>query len=263
MPLIDLTRTLEEVAIEAFPPQLQPLHRIISPAINYTDHAAGAQIMSCVFGCSREELPCGEGWAEETLTLSSHLGTHVDAPWHYGSTSANGESASKVDEIPLEDLFLDAVVLDMSHLRGSGAAITVEALREALGKINYQIKPRDAVLLHTGHDQFAVTDPVAYNYPGLTAQSARFIADQGALVGGTDALGFDRPFHHMIQEYQTSKNKERIWDAHYAMRDYRFYVVQQLCNLGKLPSCGFKVGFFPLKIARASAAPARVVAFLD
>ncbi|MFI6582831.1 hypothetical protein [Embleya sp. NPDC050493] len=39
-------------------------------------------------------------------------------------------------------------------------------------------------------------------------------------------------------------------------------IVQQLANLATLPPAGFKVAFFPLKLARASAAPARVVAFV-
>ena len=47
------------------------------------------------------------------------------------------------------------------------------------------------------------------------------------------------------------------------MRKYRFYVVQQLANLQALPPFGFKVAFFPLKIVGASAAPARVVAFVE
>jgi kynurenine formamidase len=38
--------------------------------------------------------------------------------------------------------------------------------------------------------------------------------------------------------------------------------VQQLTNLAALPAHGFTVGFFPMKLARCSAAPARVVAFL-
>jgi hypothetical protein len=46
-------------------------------------------------------------------------------------------------------------------------------------------------------------------------------------------------------------------------RDREVFIVQQLTNLNALPATGFKVGFFPIKIARASAAPARVVAFVE
>lgn len=262
MKLVDLTRAIEQIDIAQFPEQLKPLYRILCPEIEYIGHGRGAQIMSEIFGCTQEDLPEGEGWAEENISLSTHLGTHVDAPWHYGSKTGL-QPAITVDEIPLEDLYLDGVVLDMTELLGTACAITVEHLEAALAKINYKIKPRDAVLLYTGHDRFALTDPVKYSYPGLTAKSARFIAEQGAIVGGTDALGFDRPFPAMVAHFQSSGDKTHIWDAHYAMRDYRFYVVQQLANLSALPSSGFKVAFFPIKIARASAAPARVVAFVD
>jgi len=260
--LIDLSRPLEHIPIDAFPDALKPLYRIISPEIEYVEHGQGASIMQAIFGCQKHDLPEGEGWAEENVTFSTHLGTHVDAPWHYGSKTGE-EAAITVDQIPLEELYLDGVVLDLTHLKGTGKAITVEDIEAALSKIDYKIKAKDAVLLRTDHDKFAITDPLRYNYPGLTAESATYIAEQGATVGGTDALGWDRPFHVMVQEYQSTKDKNKIWDAHYALRQYRFYVVQQLANLDKLPGKGFKVSFFPLKIKGASAAPSRVVAFVD
>jgi kynurenine formamidase len=261
MKLVDLTRPLENVDISEFPDMLKPLYRIVCPQIEYVGHAHGAEIMSALFGCSHADLPEGEGWAEENITISTHLGTHVDAPWHYGSKTGD-KAALTVDQIPLEELYLDTVVLDLTHLKGSGAAITKDDLIVALKKIDYQIKSGDAVLLRTDHDQFPLTAPIRYNYPGLTGESAAYLAECGAIVGGTDALGFDRPFHIMIAEYQKSGDRSKIWDAHYAMRQYRFYVVQQLANLNQLPPFGFKTAFFPLKIVGASAAPARVVAFV-
>jgi kynurenine formamidase len=108
-----------------------------------------------------------------------------------------------------------------------------------------------------------MNDPVRYLYPGLTRESALWLAEQGAKVGGTDATGWDRPFPMMIRDYQTTRDKRYIWDAHYALREVEFYVVQQLANLDKLPPHGFKVSFFPLKLVGASAAPARVVAFVE
>jgi hypothetical protein len=126
--LIDLTRHLQCVAKEKFPPPILPLYRIICPQIEFIDHDAGAAIMGQLFGCQKDELPEGEGWAEDNLTISSHLGTHVDAPWHYGSKTGE-EPAITVDQIPLEDLYAPAVVLDLSAKRGSGQAITVSRRR--------------------------------------------------------------------------------------------------------------------------------------
>lgn len=260
--LIDLTRPLETLEKKDFPPILMPLYRIIAPEVDFVDHQRGAKIMQEIFGCSASDLPDEEGWAEENLSISSHLGTHVDAPWHYGST-CNGARAKTVDEIPLSDLYLDGVVIDLSHLRGTGEGITVDDLENALAKIPYQIKPSDAVLIRTDHDKFALTDPMRYFYPGLTRESALWLAEKGIKVGGTDATGWDRPFPVMVNDFKLTGDKKHIWDAHYAYREAEVYVVQQLTNLDRLPPCGFKVAFFPLKLVGASAAPCRAVAFLE
>ncbi len=95
----------------------------------------------------------------------------------------------------------------------------------------------------------------------MTRESTLWLAEQGAKIGGTDAIGWDRPFPVMVADYQRTKDKRFIWDAHFACRDVEFYVVQQLANLDKLPPHGFKVSFFPVLLVGASAAPSRVVAF--
>jgi kynurenine formamidase len=260
--LVDLTRPLVALDKNAFPPVLLPLFRIIAPEVEYVDHKAGARVMSELFGCKDTDLPEGEGWAEENISISSHLGTHVDAPWHYGST-CEGKPAKTVEQIPLEDLYCNAVVLDMTAKKGSGQAITVDDLKQCLGKIDYTIQQGDAILIRTDHDKFELTDPLRYNYPGLERDSALWLARQGAKVGGTDALGWDRPFPAMISDWRKTGDKRFIWDAHFALREVEMYVVQQLANLDKLPPFGFKVAFFPIKLVGASAAPARVVAFLE
>ncbi|HMO23194.1 MAG TPA: cyclase family protein [Candidatus Melainabacteria bacterium] len=260
--LIDLTRPLAPVDPTKFPELLKPLLRIIAPEIEYVDNQAGAEIMMSFFGCGKDDLPDGEGWAEENISLSSHLGTHVDAPLHYGSKCGDSK-AKTIDQISLDDLYLDTVVLDLSHKRGTGGAITVDDLKQALDRIEYKIKERDAVLIRTDHDKYEITDPLKYNYPGLVGESALWLSEQGALVGGTDALGWDRPFMVMMMDYKRTGDKSKIWDAHFAHRDKEFYVVQQLVDLDKLPAFGFKTAFFPINLVGASAAPARVVAFLE
>lgn len=260
--LVDLTVPLAPIDQSKFPELLKPLLRIIAPEIEYIDNKQGAKIMCALFGCSESELPDGEGWAEDNVKISSHLGTHVDAPLHYGS-KCDGKPSKSVDQIQLEDLFLNACVLDLTHKKGTGSAITVDDLKRALEKIEYEIKEKDAVMVRTDHDKFEITDPIKYNYPGLIRESAKWLSDQGALIGGVDALGWDRPFMVMVSEYKRSQDRSHIWDAHFAHRDKEFYVVQQLCNLDKLPVKGFKVAFFPIKLVGASAAPARVVAFLE
>lgn len=260
--LVDLTRPLTATDQSAFPDAIKPLLRIIVPEIDFVDHKRGAEIMRAIFSCAETDLPSGEGWAEENLNISSHLGTHVDAPWHYGST-CEGKPARTIEQLSLDELFCEGVVLDLSAKRGSASAITVEDLEAAEAKCGRKITTGDAVMIRTDHDKFELTDLQRYMYPGMTRESSTWLAQRGATIGGTDALGWDRPFPVMIQDWLRTGDKKFIWDAHFAHRDVEMIIVQQLVNLDKLPPHGFKVGFFPLPLVKASAAPARVVAFLN
>ena len=48
----------------------------------------------------------------DTVTLPTHMGTHIDAPVHYGPNS-EGSPARSVDQLPLEWFFGDGVRLDL------------------------------------------------------------------------------------------------------------------------------------------------------
>jgi len=133
------------------------------PRIKYVSHEQGAKDMQSIFGANPSEYPSkGEGWAAEEVTASTHAGTHVDAPYHYGKKS-EGEPARTIDEIPLEWFYGDGVILDFRHKK-RGETITVKDLKEALEKIAYTIKKGDIVLLMTGADKYWG----AQNIPMLT-----------------------------------------------------------------------------------------------
>ena len=98
------------------------------PEIQYFthEHTIG-QIEPFFPGLKKEDLPDGEGWAVEKVTLSTHNGTHLDAPFHFHSTmdKALGEKkrAWTIDEVPLEWCFQPGVKLDFRHF-GDGYVVT-------------------------------------------------------------------------------------------------------------------------------------------
>ncbi|MCZ8171865.1 MAG: cyclase family protein, partial [Brevundimonas sp.] len=52
---------------------------VMRPQIHYTTHETSWEQIALFFpGLQKEDLPDGEGWAVETLTLSTHNGTHMD-----------------------------------------------------------------------------------------------------------------------------------------------------------------------------------------
>ena len=52
----------------------------------------------------------------EIVNSSVHMGSHVDAPFHYGST-CEGKPAKQIMDIPLEWCYGPGVVLDFTHLK--------------------------------------------------------------------------------------------------------------------------------------------------
>jgi len=216
--------------------------------------------MCSIFGCEQHHLPDSEGWGDEQLQITTHLGTHVDAPLHYGSR-CEGKPSRTISDIALEELFVEAIVLDLRGV-APGEGIPVAALKQALHASGARVPAGGAVLLRTGQERFGVADDGFFNYPGMTREGTLFLSGEGAKVLGTDALGWDRPFAAMRRAFKKTGNAAEIWDGHFAGRDREVFIVQQLSNLAALPVSGFKVGFFPMRLAGCSAAPARVVAFV-
>ncbi|CAN7608540.1 cyclase family protein [Phenylobacterium sp. LjRoot164] len=259
--LVDLTRFLDPADLERIPEAFRGWAGNLVPDVEaITPWGEGAKVMCNLFGCEQHQLPNGEGWGDERLRITTHLGTHVDAPLHYGSTS-EGRPARTITDISLEELFVDGVVLD---LRGStpGAGIEVAALKAAIDALGVPIPRGGAVLIRTGQEAFPISDPRFFHYPGMTRAGTLFLAEQGAKVLGTDALGWDRPFHVMRRAFLATGNPGEIWDGHFAGQEREVFIVQQMAQLADLPPHGFKVGFFPLRLGGCSAAPARVVGFV-
>jgi kynurenine formamidase len=74
------------------------------------------------------------------------------------------------------------------------------------------------------------------------------------------AWGWDRPCTFRPRRHWSGE-RGIFWAAHQV--DLPYSQIERLANLGALPSAGFRVSCFPLRIVGASAAPARVVAILD
>jgi len=105
MRIVDLSVALK-AGIASDPPYMLP-------SIEYVDHREGAKQFTQVFpGLKVEQLPDGEGPAVERVTISTHNGTHLDAPWHFASTMDGGKPSWKIDQVPLEWFFSAGVKLD-------------------------------------------------------------------------------------------------------------------------------------------------------
>jgi kynurenine formamidase len=260
--LVCLSRPIDPNLRESVPSEMRPLANVIAPVIDFLrPEAKGRDRMMSIFCCAQHDLPHGEGWGEEFMTdMNSHCGTHVDAPYHSGNRS-EGKPARKIHEIELQELFCSAMVLDMRRYLRRNDAYSIDELRQAIDAVGRPIQPGDAVLLRTGQEAFTPADLDWWSYPGMSREGTLFLAEAGAKVLGTDALGWDRPFPVMSKIFKQTGDSKAVWDGHFAIQEKEAFIVQQMHNLSALPATGFMVGFFPIKLVGTSAAPARVVAF--
>lgn len=250
--LIDLSAEITTSPEGTFP--------FLRTEVEYHDHAAGAAQAQEILQVTPNLLRHNEGWATETITrLGTHDSTHVDAPWHYNS-QIQGKKAQTIDELPLEWFFSNGVVLDMSH-KEEGDAMTPADAQQELERIGYTLQPLDIVLVRTGCDQFYHEPDYIFHGCGVTAEATRWLYEQGIRVMGIDAWGWDRPVNLQAQDALKAQQPGIFWAAHQV--DLPYAQIERLMNLDKLPSFGFQVACFPLKIKGGSAGPARVVAILQ
>ena len=254
MRLIDLSRPLENTDY-ADPPGL-------GPKITYFNHAqTAAQMLAFFPGVTPDQLPAGEGWAVEQVTLSTHNGTHLDAPWHFHSTMDGGKRAITIDEVPLDWCIGRGVKLDFRHFP-DGHVVTASEMAAAFDAIGHALQPGDIVLVNTGAAAHYGTPAYVPSGCGMGRAATNWLTERGVRVCGTDAWSWDAPFHFTARRVAETGDAGLIWEGHRAGMDRAYCHIEKLANLESLPATGFEVQCFPVKIKGASAGWCRPVAIL-
>lgn len=225
--------------------------------VKYQDHRIGAKAIRLLFRVPSRLLPDGLGWANDTIKLSTHGTTHMDAPWHY-APECDGQAAKTIDQIPLDWCFADGVKLDLTGF-DDGYAIQVEDLE----RTGVEINPGNIVLLHTGNDRLRGTRDYFTRGAGVSAEATRWLIEKGVKVMGIDGWGWDVPLPGQARLAREKDKTGVFWSAHFVGREQEYCQLERLTNLDQLPSNGFKISCFPLKVKGGSAGPARVVAIFD
>ena len=202
------------------------------------------------------------GWADDTITrMGVHATTHIDAPWHYGPTDDAGNRLPAIHEMPLELGFGPGVIFDVRH-KADGDEVTVADLQACLAKTGATLTSGTIALIQTGRDKFQGEKDYWKRGTGMSPAATEWLIDQGIKVMGIDQWGWDLPFHLQIKASRAGEDRSLFWAGHLVGRRKPYWHMEQLRGLDQLPSHGFDVAVFPLRLKDASAAPARVVAFV-
>jgi arylformamidase len=127
-----------------------------------------------------------QGVNKEIVEMSTHTGTHCDAPYHFF------EEGETIDRIPLETYIGPATILD---LRGKRPGSAVE--RAEVERFAERIAEGDIVLLNTGwgHKR-ANSKEFLTEYVYLGDEAAQYLVGRGVKGVGIDAVslgGYDDP----------------------------------------------------------------------
>lgn len=162
------------------------------------------------------------------LSTSTHMGTHIDAPFHYD------ENGLKVEDLPLDIYLTTAQVIDVSGTD----KITVEHMPEIAEGV-------EAVLLHTATWQDRSKFPSAW--PEIDTAIAEWMADNGIRLLGVDVPSVDP---------QTSKDLP----MHHAMNRAERFILEGIV-LDGVPEGVYQLAALPLKITGADGSPVRAVLY--
>jgi len=253
--IVDLSIFLENDVISDPP--------AFAPKIHYMNHTESFSRLAHFFpGLKAGDLPDGEAWAVEKVELSTHNGTHLDAPWHFASTMNHGEPAITIDEVPLEWCLQPGVKLDLRHFE-DGYVVQAEDVEAELKRIGHTLKPLEIVVINTRAGSRYGKPDFVQSGCGMGYGATMYLLERGVRVTGTDAWSWDAPFVYTAERYKQDKDPAVIWEGHKAGRDIGYCHLEKLHNLEVLPADGFFLSCFPAKIRGGSAGWTRAVALFQ
>lgn len=172
-----------------------------------------------------------DGVRESQVLLSSHSGTHVDAPAHFLKDGAS------IDHVALEQLSGVCVVLDLMDVSDS---ITGDRLQ----KFDDLIGEDSIVLFKTSNSLVSATAPFKPDFIFLHESGARYLVAKGVKAVGIDYLGIERgdPSHA----------------THRALLEAGVAIIEGL-RLAHVEAGEYPFMCLPLAIEGVEAAPARAI----
>ena len=215
MKIIDLTLTISE-KIPTFPGSPQP---------NFIDW----------------ETIEKDGYNLELLFLSSHTGTHMDAPYHFL------KKGQKIDQIVIQRLVTEAVLIKIR--KNADQSITKADIQKFEKKFGI-IEDGSTVIFHTGWQKNLNKQFYFLKNPGLAVSAAKYLASKKINLVGIDSPSIDL-------------GKNTKFSVHRILGKDGILIVENLTNLNKIKSEEFHFVVAPLKFKNATGSPVRAMALVD
>jgi arylformamidase len=183
--------------------------------------------------------------SNQKLCLATHIGTHVDAPFHFV------DGAATIENMPLEKYAGPALLLDLREVAKGQSPLSVSALTGA-GANPASVKDQ-IVILFTGWAEAESGGPRFYGHgPYLSTEGAAYLAECGA-----NAVAVDFPIDKHPETPETTLND---FPVHRLLLGQNIPLIENLINLDKLVGKEFELWALPLKLKGGDGAATRAVA---
>jgi kynurenine formamidase len=179
-----------------------------------------------------------DGYNLELLFLSSHTGTHLDAPYHFV------KNGLKINQIPLDRLIGKAILVKLPKTNNIPITKSDITLFE---KKNGIIPNNSSIFFYTGWQKNLKKDNYFTENPGLGISAAEYLALKKINLVGIDSPSIDL-------------GKDQSFSVHHILSKNNILIVENLTNLNKIKSKEFSFTILPLKIKDATGSPVRAVA---
>jgi kynurenine formamidase len=179
-----------------------------------------------------------DGYNLELLFLSSHTGTHLDAPYHFV------KNGIKIHEIPLERLLGHGMLIKIK--KGKNQSITKNDLISFERK-NGNIPKYSSIFFYTEWQKNLNSNYYFINNPGLSESAAAYLVSKKINLVGIDSPSIDL-------------GQDKNFKVHKILAKNNILIVENLSNLNKISSKQFNFIILPIKLKDATGSPVRAIA---
>jgi kynurenine formamidase len=200
--------------------------------------------------------PQGFWYASYNYSGSEHVGTHMDAPFHF----AQGRWTT--EQIPLQKTIGPGVVIDMRRKAEANPNYQLQLVDILTWERRHGKIPQGAiVLMHTGWGKFwgdqkryfgtdQPGDVTNLRFPGFSKDAAEFLVKERKI----DAAGIDTP--------SIDHGPSRDFIVHQVFGGANVPIFENVAGLERLPPKGTTIFALPMKIKGGTGAPLRIFAVL-
>ena len=179
-----------------------------------------------------------DGYDSEAIFLSTHTGTHMDAPSHFI------KGAEPVDIIDVNRFVMNNVHL-LKISKSYNQLITTEDIINS----DTDIKENDSIIFSTGWEHSYNSDDYMSSNPGLSSDAATYLSNKKI-----NAVAIDSP--------SIDSGIESKFPVHQILLKNDVLIIENICNLTQINKKILKLIAIPLKLQGATGSPIRALAII-